>query len=318
MAPRTEQPWETPSAEEIARKAGAVPGFLEDEPEAETSETDEPSGDEPQPDQKTEGDEADQPGGKAKAKSEDDGTFDLDGERVSRDQVKEWRSGYMRTQDYHDGKRSLAQERREMREQMNELLTQQRQILETYGRIGKPGEEPEPEEPLPPGVDKALKGITKQVEEIKGRWDETEQREQDEKDRTFIKQTFEGEITRLFNEHKVDKTLRTLYFRAILGMDPKAADETGQISAETIRSEAVRCFNELNRQVQSYQRTARTGAVDELRRTQPPKKPIVPVKTKPAEPEKPARKKRVDGWDSEDATKDFLDRANTMLSPSED
>lgn len=265
---------------------------------------------------------ADRQGGKAEPeKAEDRGEFvTIEGKQYPVSEVREWQLGHMRQDHFTRETQRLAEERRAMTAQLTELTRANQQILEMYGRLKPDGtetQETEDQEPLPPGVDRALRNIQKGITDLQGRIEQREQADDDERTNSFIRQNFETTLTTLFDKFDIPKNEQALYKHAILGMDPAAADESGQVSAEAIRRETFRCFSELYRQRAQHQRQARREVTQELRQhARPPKKPEAKAAEEPEKPQPQKRKSR-EPWSTDEAATDFFERLAEVTAPPE-
>src|SRR6266850_181603 len=290
-------------------------GGAAEEPEPAGEET----GDEPTPPESAEPDEAGEEqaaartqAGKAKPEQEaEEGEFvTIRGRKVPVSEVEEWEMGSMRQAEFTRGTQAIAEERRFWQSQLKDLTEQNRQILALYGRnpdgTSKDATAQEETEPLPPGVDKALQNLQKNITQVQQRIEQRDQQETEQREVDYIKSNFESTLTTLFTKFKIDASEHALYRNAILGMNPLAADESGRVNADTIRRETFRCFSELNRQRQQHQRRIRQDTVQDLRQHAKPPAKKVAGKAQEATPQKPQARKSREPWSTDEAVQDVF------------
>lgn len=255
---------------------------------------------------------ADRQGGKAQpaSETEEEGFVTIRGRRYREDEVMGWRDGQLRQDQFTRSQQAIAEERRDMNRRLDVLLNQHAELLASIGRRPD-GSKEDPEEeadPIAPGVQKALGNMAKEIRGLQGRLETRDREEQTERENGFIRSTFDDALGRLFTEYKIPPAERALYKNAILGMGAGAADDSGRISADTIRRETLRCFMQLNRDRDKYQRQIRNETVQGLRKHAKP--PVKPVSGKPAAAPAPAPQKRRsrEPWDADDATREVMER----------
>lgn len=309
---------------------GDEPAGSEDETdEEETSERPAASkkGKEAKPDQET-------PAGEGEEPDDLEPVFELDGKQYTASELREFRDGAMRQEDYTRKSQANAEERKRFeqeksdRKALTDLLRQQTEILNEMrrGRSGQgdrpdEGDEIDPEtgQPVAParkGTDaesalrERLEKVNERLEQYETREKEREQARQQQEYDDFLLKNADETLNALCDKYKVPKALRGMYADSVFGRNPKVRDANGRVTAQSIATAITREFTKVHS-------TARAHIKQEINERLGTLTKETPHKAKPGKAGAPGKERpesqRAKKWDSDRNTDRITNRVAQLL-----
>lgn len=314
----------TPAIEEVVAKANELLAPELQEPEV-TEKSATPAD---KPEEGKPPEEADRTGGEATptppGKPEDQVIL-VDGERLTLDEIREFKQGGLRQSDYTRKTQALAEERREYEESRREGESTTTQLLDQNRRLigmlnpQNPGEEPEVAAAAKPPDDERYREVTERQDRLEKQIQDREVATSEADRNEFIRDTFDATTRGLFDEFKVPEKEQALYKSALLGSGLTAEDPaTGELSEASVSKTVRRTFLKLRDQ-------ANTQVTEQVRETldsfkkEPKQAPVqVPPEKPPTEHLSPAdelRRGKRDPWDSQENTREYMERLRESTAP---